>query len=207
MKEHPIMYSSSMVKAILEGHKTQTRRVITSQNSLIGPGGDWSKLCWDGQAVYLDQGIEEWAPLPFVDGQPETGQYLHVAYDWESDRTIFRIYPRWEVGDRLWVKETAWLDQSGGIWGYKADGIEWPPSNCGGKALPAIFMPLWASRITQEITAIRAQRIQDIVVGDCIAEGIQNRYRFRDLWDSLNAKRGYGWDKNPWVWIYTTTRI
>lgn len=81
---------------------------------------------------------------------------------------------------------------------------------------PSIFMPRWASRLTLTVTDVRVQRLQDITLGDICAEGLANSiYDFRpvqrgfdawiELWDSMNAARGFGWDKNPWVAAYTFT--
>ena len=78
-------------------------------------------------------------------------------------------------------------------------------------------MPRWASRLTLTVTDVRVQRVQDISEGDIAAEGIARGFSggphgeeglyedFADLWDSLNAPRGYGWDANPWVAAYTFT--
>jgi len=83
-------------------------------------------------------------------------------------------------------------------------------------------MPRWASRITLEVTAVRVERVQDIAEADAIAEGCQPPFvdhlgnhrnphgdngEFHMLWDSINAKRGYGWDANPWVWVVEFRRL
>ena len=77
---------------------------------------------------------------------------------------------------------------------------------------PSIFMPRWASRILLEITGVRVERVQDIALNDAKAEGVdmysaQFPVEFKGLWDSLNAKRGYGWDVNPWVWVVEFKRV
>jgi hypothetical protein len=75
-------------------------------------------------------------------------------------------------------------------------------------------MPRWASRLTLEVTDVRVERLCEITPDDCRAEGqpIHNndggvRYGFGQLWNSLNAKRGFGWDANPWVWVVSFRRV
>jgi len=173
MSEHPILFNTDMVKAILDGRKTQTRRIIKPQPFL----GD-----------------------KFQNYEPQVGK---CPYGYE--------------GDRLWVRET-FAEPFGKGMGviYRADYGEnlhtWKPS---------IFMPRWASRITLEVTAVRVERLQEISGKDAQQEGfpwhgigatLQFGYRppltwFSDLWDSLNAKRGYGWSNNPWVWCISFRKI
>jgi len=88
---------------------------------------------------------------------------------------------------------------------------------------PSIHMPRWASRITLEVTAVRVERVQNITPEDCQAEGVRCEqhyegignpcdevrllHAFQDLWNSINAKRGFGWDANPWVWVVGFKRL
>lgn len=262
MKEHPIIFSTDMVKAILEDRKTQTRRVVTPKTSVIGEGGDWSKLCWDGSTVHIFPSLtgytpikkQEKAPLPFVDDgfwekDHSSPMYLHVPYNWADDMTIYRVYCRYDVGDRLWVRETHHLhdepreltEEDLFTWvSYKADSechlvnrrtneveefdVLTADSEDSLRWRPSIHMPRWVSRITLEITEIRVERLQEISLEDVKAEGIlpnptdfpftvdlieatTPRLYFASYWDSLNAKRGYGWEVNPWVWVIGFRRL
>jgi hypothetical protein len=134
-------------------------------------------------------------------------------------------YPRYDVGDILYVRETwtpycinkktcrnALLAHSN--YCYKAS-----PEECVDdlrcKWHPSIHMPKEAARIWLEVTDVRVERLQEITIDDAISEGCfanfdppdghgfrsEARNLFRELWDSLNDKRGYGWDVNPWVWV------
>lgn len=221
----PILFSGPMVRAILAGIKTQTRRVVAPSTSLVNgygvrrfPEGQQ----WD--VAHADKG-------PSPAGNP--GPYLHVPRDDSGDVMVDRIYPRWAPGDRLWVRET-WgevfeVDISqgrpvgplglGGIPArpdmkarviYRADG-EFESRRSDGLArgwTPSIFMPRWASRLTLEITEIRVERVRSISKADAAAEGfpmpagcLNYRDDFSDLWDSINGKRpGCAWADNPWVW-------
>jgi hypothetical protein len=68
-------------------------------------------------------------------------------------------------------------------------------------------MPRWACRIALDIVSIRVERVQDISQLDAMAEGTQGKRSYAALWDLLNAKRGYGWDANPWVWVIEFTMV
>lgn len=145
------------------------------------------------------------------------------------DRVGVDFPAMYAVGDVLWVRETWGVDQS--LRGvrplrlhptteiyYAADHPNDPASDIVWR--PSLFMPRWASRITLEIIAVRVERLQSISAENCLAEGIyyengsyeadnftpntRDRKRVRDfvaLWESINAKRGHGWDTNPLVYV------
>jgi hypothetical protein len=207
-KERPIIFSGPMVRAILKGNKTQTRRVVKKQRD-----------------------------MEFDAADPYYGPYwLSYATEAEGEDAKVRC-PYGKPGDRLWVREAFihepaeyCLEASVSIpcrpattW-YRADitgdtrGVGWKPS---------IYMPRWASRITLEITGIRVERLQQISREDAQAEGIERvggnyscspwrnymlqpmaptvlnssdpRHSFMTLWKSINSAGS--WDANPWVWV------
>ena len=174
MNEHPILFSGPMVRAILEGRKTQTRRVMK-------PQPDEGKMRWTGShwEMYLGYPIGHDVPISLY-GQP---------------------------GDLLWVRET-WgtiLDCEGYI--YRADG----PHDGVRRWYPSIHMPRVASRLTLRITDVRVQRVQEISEEDARDEGtsglLTSMTGFPYLWNAINAKRGYCWADNPWVWALTFERV
>lgn len=222
MKETPIPFRTDNVRAILDGRKTQTRRVKGLK--LINEHPDWwDKHSFQKEGIYFF-GIS--VPLKHS-GYDTEGKWVRYAYG--------------QAGDLLWGKET-WQDYCPlwqGMWCghgtiegkikdhqpvYKADPPEeWlrngrPPL----KWSPSIFMPKWAARIWLEITGIRVERLQDIADADCEAEGVrpsidgngrdwrpnENGWHraFRQLWDSINSKSAYSWDANPWVWVIVFKR-
>lgn len=202
MSEHPILFSGPMVRAILEGRKTMTRRVVKPQPYK-------ATLC---------EVISHPETTKLSCKQPAASAY--VGFDLGSKGLSLAYFPcpYGKVGDRLWVRET-WADLRpyNGI-AYKADvsktGIvtKWKPS---------IHMPRWASRITLEITGVRVERVQEITKQDIWNEGVtesdvigdshgayESWHRpFIRLWDSINKKRGFGWDVNPWCWVIEFKRI
>jgi hypothetical protein len=205
MKEHPILFSSEMVNAVLAERKTQTRRVIKPLLRYHpNLGHFWKKdksLSWMSKT--------------------------------EVAKNLVTRCPYGQPGDRLWVKET-WKAEElvlNGLDGirYRADDCFRPIENNQAAAelwvvakregqpwRPSIYMPRWASRITLEIISVRVEKVQEISEKDAEAEGIHllglpeiERYNhprkhiaaFREIWNLINAKRGYGWDVNPWVWV------
>lgn len=212
----PILFSGPMVRAILDRRKTVTRRVMKVPRWAQGRDIrlDEHKLA---SAFCSDVESEAWIPCPFA----------KIAIDHNS--VPFKA--RYEPGRRLWVKET-WA-KSLHNYLYAADCVigegpqgntdEWDwDSSCGANHWrPSIFMTRAASRITLEVTAVRAERLRDITAEDVRAEGFDisdvkgrgwNRdvdagKRFAELWDKLNAERGFGWEVNPWVWVVEFRRV
>ena len=210
--ERPILFSGEMVRAILEGRKTQTRRVVvpTQSKPRVAP---LRMEPWiiDGEQQEDDYGAPAWAGF-------------HPEY-WGEAKWF--TCPYGQVGDRLWVRET-WRPCAVPQCSDTAICVEYRESDyCKLGHLstlnrtgwrPSIFMPRWASRITLEITGVRVERVQETTTSDIVAEGVlpdtrylgsANRYRhaFIDLWDDINAKRGYGWASNPWVWVVEFKKV
>jgi len=194
MKERPILFSDAMVRAILDGRKTQTRRVVKPQ-----PIGRI-----DPVFSYTPNGLE-------IAFGPENLRANGCPRWWRC--------PYGKPGDRLWVREAWRQDHGESNFDYLADGKpgsildeefdRW-------KWRPSIHMPRSASRILLEITGVRVERVQDISRVDARAEGCtaQTGRRsktpegaFRELWDSINADRNYGCDVNPWVWVVEFKRV
>lgn len=202
MKERPILFSAPMMRAILAGKKTQTRRVVKPQ-----PPGLWMK---PETAVITDHhGC--WA---FSRIAPNG-----MAVAWPRGANSIRC-PYGVPGDRLWVRET-WFPETPNRAIYRADG-EFEDGYAGPGWRPSIHMPRWASRIILEVTDVRVERVQAITEEDAKAEGVpperaarigadhgtlQHTLAFAVLWDSINAPRGFGWATNPWVWCLTFKRV
>lgn len=202
-RERPIIMSAESVRAILDGRKTQTRRVVTAGNSVTGAGYRFADL--DLAQAYKD-------------GEGSGSEYLHapvVRGQFAKDGVWERIYPRvaparcWDQesedpdytppASRLWVREALergdWGDRKDAVY-YRADGTAlWDltqPATWVWKrdALPAMFMPRGASRITLEILSVRVQRLREITEDDAIAEGAR---RFDEIPDPHPYKRGDRW--------------
>jgi hypothetical protein len=210
MKERPILFSGEMVRAILDGRKTETRRVVLPQ-PMPALNGKYKP----SDPVLCSDGI--WR---FMCGA--------VSYDHNDVRCPFGL-----VGDRLWVREAfagpAHIgDGDQGVVGfgieYRADGAFRPygdcacEGSCSGVRIvhpwkPSIHMPRWASRISLEVTGVRVEQVQQISASGVRGEGRvplvgeDARQHWEHFWNLLNAKRGYGWDVNPWVWVIEFRRV
>lgn len=227
MKERPILLNAPMVRATLEGRKTQTRRIVKPQPDIP----DW----------------QNWYHMTPKNGKE---RFRKVAVDWPDDDSDDIYCPYGQEGDRLWVRETwkyfDWTEDGYPFVMYSADdtrrlceqiGDDW-----GERLLdiwaelsikenysidkrasdrrwrPSIHMPRWASRILLEITGVRVERLNGINEADAIAEGIEQhktglwlpcaekgkahidpRLAYRDLWESINGPGS--WAANPWVWV------
>lgn len=184
MREKPILFSGPMVRAILEGSKTQTRRVCK-----LDVRGGMPQPEFDSLLRYC----------PY--GQP--GDRLWV-------RETCWLYGRWEVKGVRKNGKPSWrfvligkrvrfdkpgTDESMAYWGG-GEGWSWRPS---------IHMPRWASRITLEITGVRVERLGEISESDARAEGVQSVAEFKELWASINGPGS--WEANPWVWVVEFRRI
>lgn len=211
--ERPILFSAPLVRAILEGRKTQTRRIVKPQ---------------------------PWPGIPFIGIDGMVATWRRDYGDDTSMMSLVRL-SHGQPGDRLWVRETwgvgtrpdpheGWRD---GI-EYRADqacideiedlplysvklpeGVELDDYASNGWR-PSIHMPRWASRIDLEITGVRVELLRDISNEDARAEGVSEwdgdapgdyRGAYRELWDSLYDGSGYGWDDNPWVFVYEFNRV
>ena len=195
MAERPILFSAPMVRAILAGTKTQTRRVVKPQPAERGDNG----------GAFMEI-------IPSL--LPSRGGLFDVRYALDNPRAI--RCPYGQPGDRLWVRETfGHFERNenfkpGAEVFYRADGncLELEPWR------PSIHMPRWASRITLEITGVRVERLQDISEADAYAEGIQHcdlwgdgtpRGFYRVLWEQINGAGS--WDASPWVWVVEFKRM
>ena len=212
-RERPILFSGAMVRAILDGSKTQTRRVCKPANGL--------------------------SYVVAVQDPNERGQrppYFTPGWFGDEDGEIQFFCPYGQPGDRLWVRENGWErterterlacegDDPWLPYYFDADGYTdqdvaylkvW-----GFKRRPSIHMPRWASRILLEITDVRVERLQDISASDAKAEGIEqfdpsataglpacsaHRYAYEDLWKSINGPDL--WNLNSWVWCIYFRRV
>ncbi|SCY45289.1 hypothetical protein [Desulfoluna spongiiphila] len=198
MKERPILFGPAMVRAILNGRKTQTRRIVKPPFELHANG----YLTRPGKTERLQ-------PYPCPYGQVGERLWIRERFRlWEPDNCIcagpFCGCP--SPGTPIYFADTG--DDEGAF--------QWKPS---------IHMNKEFSRLTLELTGIRIQYLQDISTKDAISEGLEptlvgvydNRWKnggygprqiyadprwaFKWLWNGINQKRGYEWESNPLVWV------
>jgi hypothetical protein len=196
VKERPILFNGAMVRAVMAGVKTQTRRVVKSRH--------WPEPLTPGYEWFFDQTTTEqvWEVGAWNAGTGEGQLHSYITC------------PYGKPGDRLWVRET-WQrnadfpdTRSNGLCVYRADRGGDTQLGDGQRWIPSIHMPRWASRLTLDVLSVDVQRLQDISESDALAEGVDTLpddpcaySMFAMLWDSINAERGYGWHVNPWVWV------
>ena len=216
MTDRPIIFSGAMVRALLEGRKTQTRRILKlpTKGEYVRPDmGGWEATTVGGEGCF------------FADGSPAPGK---VAIWNQTTGTC--VATTYQPGDLLSVRENFHLGKGydgakpsdasphSCVW-HAADNTTWMGQ---GKCRPSIHMPRWASRLTLVVTEVRVQRLQDISDADAIAEGIMRapqasagivrfcldgwdwkdwktsaRDAFHSLWFLINGPDA--WDANPWV--------
>lgn len=205
MTERPILFSGAMVRALLAGTKTQTRRIVKVQ--------PWA-------SCLIEEGMDGEPPFVY---SALTGD--GPGHDVHEVRSPCRC-PYGQPGDRLWVREAIRLvpdqapdDGTGRVDSiYAADGTltvadAWPWRR---SYLPPMHCPRGLSRITLEITEVRVERLQSISSEDCIAEGVSTTMRehdaecdlrdqYRALWEQINGAGS--WDANSWVWAVSFRRL
>lgn len=191
MKERGMIFNGEMVRAILNGRKTQTRRII--------------KDCTVGRDPISK----------FI----QIGKKFIGCYPEDVPELIRECCPYGVPGDRIWVRET-WAEagaSSPDLKLYRANYPEHVPTHYENvppadeiRWTPSIHMPRWASRLTLEITGVRVERLRDLSEDDAKSEGItppsggvlpgwEYRINFRDLWMSIYGADN--WETNPWVWV------
>ncbi len=203
MTTRPILFSGPMVRAILAGAKSQTRRVVNMANiGMIGHGGTGDDP--ESWGYQIDDGSGLWAVLARGHSATESG-------------LISIPCPYGAPGERLWVRETFRIENGtrpehgpNGVH-YRADG-----EDSGATWRPSIFMPRWISRLTLDVTEIRVERLGALTYDDAQAEGVDffppapgcsPVQRFALGWDKINGKRGFPWASNPWVWVVAFRRV
>lgn len=197
MKERPILFSAPMVRALLAGTKTQTRRAMKPQ--------PWARPEPEDGLWRLYAGDEGMEPFPCPYGQPGDRLWVKESF-WGCDLPGYGDTPcvvyddEWTGGEYAPAEPRPWARKFGRI--------------------PSIHMPRDASRITLEVTEVRVERLQDISRNDAAAEGVDEwaagalspqgqledpRVQFDMLWESINGRGS--WGANPWVWVVCFRRL
>lgn len=188
----PILFNTDMVRAILDGRKACTRRVVKPQPK--------SKLCY----TFAGSDSDTWG-YPNRTAHEIWGEEFKLPNDITEEEMSKRWNPPYHTDDILYVRETFIQAAAHTFW-YKADGKSWMSKDLLWK--PSIHMPKEAARIWLKVTDVRVERLQDMTDDDAEAEGcfdyISTALGFSDVWDSTIKKSDldrYGWNANPWVWV------
>lgn len=214
MKEHGILFSSAMVRAILAGQKTQTRRAVKFPD-----GAEYDGHRPDGSEVRCSRPNESTGERVIKAPHGPVGRRLYVKETWATSIACDKR----KAKD---LKHEGWP-----IW-YRADNkVRFLGADTGGPAFmtrgkwrPSIFMPPWASRITLDVTRVRVERVGDLSEEDARAEGVEpnadlppgyidglgvdittSRGAFAHLWEKINGRGS--WAANPYVWVYDLRRV
>ncbi|HCT4384721.1 hypothetical protein L1S16_24295 [Klebsiella pneumoniae] len=218
MSERGMIFNAEMVRALLDGRKTQTRRPIKWKQTRfteIGEREDGSKWPWSEDAEHA---CDFWHPCPFgavgdrIWVRETWGVVSHafsddgLMIDWVPDRPATAIHEM-PFGNGYYSGYAIYAADGDFTWGDD-DGYEdgrscWKPS---------IHMPRAASRILLEITDVRVERLRSMSQDDARAEGViaasgpmEAGLAFRELWDSIYGEES--WKANPWVWVIKFKRI
>lgn len=201
MNVNPILFNTEMVRSILDGRKTVTRRVIKPQPK--------SKLCYTFAGSHKKD-IGRWE-YPSKTAHEFWGEEFKLTDNITEEELKKKWNPPYHADDIMYVRET-WVQAAAHTFFYRADktiqNILWSPS---------IHMPKEAARIFLKVTNVRAERLQCMSWEDICNEGIipdsniRDKFsfemlcnNFKNLWNSTIKKSdidSYGWDVNPWVWV------
>lgn len=203
MRERPILFSAPMVRAILDGRKTQTRRIVKNADYYACISGD----CPHETQSECDKSMPRFCPY----GIP--GDRLWVRECWTPDHRDF--YPHFPAVYKADAAYNYDRNEKGEV--YSPEQKSWYPY----RWRPSIHMPRWASRITLEVVGVRVERVQDISEADAEAEGFERTFAadgseygaglttateaFAALWSKITGPAS--WSENPWVWVVEFRRI
>lgn len=214
-RERPIIFSAPMVRAILEGRKTQTRRVVKPQPFVCEPDANgnvyacWSDKPWPRVKPTMDELLLDMRHrCPY--GAPGDVLWVREAWCW------FPSNAPDGMGENVYYRANPNNQSNGATETMARNGVRWRSP---------IHMPRWASRLSLRVTDVRVQRLQEISEEDAKAEGVQPidiaamlhgepvgggaisaRQCFEVVWDTINGKRA-PWASNPWVWAVSFERI
>ncbi|WP_413466858.1 hypothetical protein [Pantoea agglomerans] len=222
MRERPIIFNADMVRAVLDGRKTQTRRIIQSPAKNMQASGH--------KVIEYREPGDKWYGEHVFSMRNQSGTWC----DYTKEQFLAKC-PFGAVGDRLWVRETFRVHSRAtdvATLVYKASEQQsWtqqthrvPIEKCNKPAVvdtwtPSIHMPRWASRITLEITCVRVERLNSMTEKDALAEGCLGGHdsipgyqysatpheHFHHVWQSIYGADS--WQANPWVWVIEFKRV